>query len=171
MADGHACLGELLLFVGESEEARKNLEIALRGFKDYSGPENVLLDKANVLHFLGEAYCNRYDQSSRSSYIFRYKRVLTGYILTITLQEAPLLSGCLRNDPSDSLTLQTYHKRTLNHRPREIQTPVTSPKRTIFPVMSRNAHNGENGDSGKTSSEVLLGKVDKLTKMANLEKN
>ena len=85
MADGHACLGELLLFVGESEEARKNLEIALRGFKDYSGPENALLDKANVLHFLGEAYCNRYDQSSRSSYIFRYKRVLTGYILTITL--------------------------------------------------------------------------------------
>ena len=37
--------------------------------------------------------------------------------------------------------------------------------------MSRNAHNGENGDSGKMSSEVLLGKVDKLTKMANLEKN
>lgn len=37
--------------------------------------------------------------------------------------------------------------------------------------MSRNTHNGENGDSGKTSSEVLLGKVDKLTKMANLEKN
>lgn len=36
--------------------------------------------------------------------------------------------------------------------------------------MSRNAHNGENGDSRKTSSEVLLGKVDKLTKMANLEK-
>ena len=60
LADGHACLGEMLLFVGKSEEARKNLEIALRGFKDYCGPENVLLDKANVLHFLGEAYRNRY---------------------------------------------------------------------------------------------------------------
>ena len=60
LADGHACLGEMLLFVGKSEEARKNLGIALRGFKDYCGPENVLLDKANVLHFLGEAYRNRY---------------------------------------------------------------------------------------------------------------
>ena len=61
MTDGHACLGEMLLFVGKSEEARKNLEIALRYYKDHSGPQNIiLLDKANVLHFLGEAYRNRY---------------------------------------------------------------------------------------------------------------
>lgn len=43
-----------------------------------------------------------------------------------------LLSGYLRNGPSDSLTLKSYHKQTLNHRPREIQTPDTSPKRTFF---------------------------------------
>lgn len=60
MADGHACLGEGLLFFGESEEARNNLEIALELYKDYNGPENVQLDVANVLHFLGEAYGNRY---------------------------------------------------------------------------------------------------------------
>ena len=67
LADGHACLGEILLFVGESEEARKNLEIALRGYKDYSGPENILLDKANVFHFLGEAY--RYSRFSHNTVI------------------------------------------------------------------------------------------------------
>ena len=70
MADGHACLGEMLLFVGKSEEARKNLEIALRGFKDYCGPENVLLDKANVLHFLGEAYRNRYSRFGQNTVNF-----------------------------------------------------------------------------------------------------
>ena len=64
LADGHACLGEMLLFVGESEEARKNLEIALRGYKDHSCPRNILLDKANVLHFLGEAYRNRYSHNT-----------------------------------------------------------------------------------------------------------
>ena len=70
MADGHACLGEMLLFVGESEQARKNLEIAFRGFTDYSGPENVLLDRANVLHFLGEAYGNRYSRFGQNTVIF-----------------------------------------------------------------------------------------------------
>ena len=43
-----------------------------------------------------------------------------------------LLSGYLRFGPSDSLTLKSYHKQTLNHRSREIQTPDTSPKRTFF---------------------------------------
>ena len=70
LADGRACLGEMLLFVGKSEEARKNLEIALRGFKDYCGPENVLLDKANVLHFLGEAYRNRYSRFGQNTVNF-----------------------------------------------------------------------------------------------------
>lgn len=60
MANGHACLGESLLFSGESEEARSHLKTALTLFKDYNGPENVQLDLANVLHFLGEAYSNRY---------------------------------------------------------------------------------------------------------------
>lgn len=58
-ADGYACLGESLLFFGESEEAKKNLEVALARYKNYRGPENVQLDVANVLHFLGEAYSNR----------------------------------------------------------------------------------------------------------------
>ncbi|KAJ7391294.1 hypothetical protein OS493_019426 [Desmophyllum pertusum] len=58
MADGYACLGESLLFSGDSEEARSNLKIALAMYKDYKGPENVQLDLANVLHFLGEAYSN-----------------------------------------------------------------------------------------------------------------
>ena len=69
MADGHACLGEMLLFVGEPEQARKNLEIALRGFKDYSRPKHVLLDKANVLHFLGEAYRSRYSRFGQNNVI------------------------------------------------------------------------------------------------------
>ena len=70
LADGHACLGEMLLFVGESEEARKNLEIALRYYKDHSGPQNIiLLDKANVLHFLGEAYRNRYSRFNHNNVI------------------------------------------------------------------------------------------------------
>ena len=60
----------MLLFVGEFEQARKHLVIALRGFKDYSGPENVLLDKANVLHFLGEAYRNRYSRFDQNNVIF-----------------------------------------------------------------------------------------------------
>ena len=60
MADGYACLGESLLFSGDSEEARSHLKIALAMYKDYKGPENVQLDLANVLHFLGEAYSNRY---------------------------------------------------------------------------------------------------------------
>ena len=60
MADGYACLGGTLLFFGESEEAKKNLEIALARYNDYGAPENVQLDVANVLHFLGEAYSNRY---------------------------------------------------------------------------------------------------------------
>ena len=60
LADGYACLGGSLLFFGESEEARKNLEIALARYNDYRGPKNVQLDVANVLHFLGEAYSNRY---------------------------------------------------------------------------------------------------------------
>ena len=70
LADGHACLGEMLLFVGESEEARKNLAIALQGYKDHSGSENMLLDKANVLHFLGEAYRNRCSRFSHNTVIF-----------------------------------------------------------------------------------------------------
>jgi len=65
MADGHACLGETLLFFGESEEARNNLEIALAQYKGYEGPANVQLDVANVLHFLGEAYGNRYITTSQ----------------------------------------------------------------------------------------------------------
>ena len=69
MADGHACLGESLLFYGESEEARKNLELALCRYKDYSGQENVQLDVANVLHFLGEAYGNRYTYNDKFSYL------------------------------------------------------------------------------------------------------
>ena len=60
MANGHACLGESLLFYGESENARSHLETAKSLFKNYEGPENVQLDLANVLHFLGEAYSNRY---------------------------------------------------------------------------------------------------------------
>ena len=58
-----------MLFAGESEEARKNLEIALRGYKHHSGPENILLDKANVLHFLGEAYRNRYSRFRHNTVI------------------------------------------------------------------------------------------------------
>ena len=65
MADGHACLGETLLLFGESEEARNNLEIALAQYKGYEGPANVQLDVANVLHFLGEAYGNRYITTSQ----------------------------------------------------------------------------------------------------------
>ena len=80
MADGHACLGEMLLFLGESEEARKNLEIALRGYKDHSGPENILLDKANMLHFLGEAYRNRYSRFSHNTVISpQHLRCLISY--------------------------------------------------------------------------------------------
>ena len=60
MAEGRACLGGSLLFSGESEEATKQLETALDLYKNYKGPENVQLDLANVLHFLGEAYSNRY---------------------------------------------------------------------------------------------------------------
>ena len=62
LADGHACLGQMLLFVGKSEEAILNLQFALRGFEDYSSPKSMLLDKANVLHFLGEAYRSRYSR-------------------------------------------------------------------------------------------------------------
>lgn len=60
MANGHACLGESLLYSGESEKARSHLETALALFKNYEGPENVQLDLANVLHFFGEACSNRY---------------------------------------------------------------------------------------------------------------
>ena len=60
MADGYVCLGGSLLFFGESEEGTKNLEIALARYNDYRGPENVQLDVANLLHYLGEAYSNRY---------------------------------------------------------------------------------------------------------------
>ena len=60
MANGHACLSERLLFFGESEEARGHLKTALTLLKNYKGPENVQLDLANVLHFLGEAFSNRY---------------------------------------------------------------------------------------------------------------
>jgi len=59
LAHGHACLGEVLLFLGESDEARKNLKIALEGYNNFRGPENILLEKANVLHFVGEVYGNR----------------------------------------------------------------------------------------------------------------
>lgn len=60
MVEGHACLGESLLFSGKSEEATTQLEIALDLYRNYKGSENVQLDLANVLHFLGEAYSNRY---------------------------------------------------------------------------------------------------------------
>jgi len=58
MANGHACLGESLLYSGESAKARSHLETAQSLFKNYKGPENVQLDLANVLHFLGEACSN-----------------------------------------------------------------------------------------------------------------
>ena len=60
MANGHACLGEGSLIFGRPEEARENLNIAIDLFMDYKGEENVQLDLANVLHFLGEAHSNRY---------------------------------------------------------------------------------------------------------------
>ena len=60
MAIGHACLGEGLLIFGESEEARGNLETALNLFQNCRDEENVHLDVANVKHFLGEAFSNRY---------------------------------------------------------------------------------------------------------------
>jgi len=60
MANGHACLGEGLLYFGESVQSESHLKTALRLFKTYKGPDNVQLDLANVLHFLGEAYSNRY---------------------------------------------------------------------------------------------------------------
>lgn len=48
-----------MLFLGEPDEARKNLKIALEGYNNFRGPEKILLEKANVLHFLGEVYGNR----------------------------------------------------------------------------------------------------------------
>ena len=60
MANGHACLGESLLYFGESVQSESHLKTALRLFKNYKGPDNVQLDLANVLHFLGEVYSNRY---------------------------------------------------------------------------------------------------------------